>query len=155
MRKEITYFNFGLLLSILVVALQLVVFLINKLLVMPMPELINLIAPPGLAIILSFFWYKHEKSLLKIEQYLIAIIPLSLFIVIALANSWHNDELIHWHDFLLLIFLTFYVILRISVHKLSLKFHEEIWGDKLWLRSFFYLIFCLFLISWWSYIFFF
>ena len=152
MKKQITYFNFGLILSILVVAAQFIVFLVNTFIAVP--ELINFLLPPVLIIFLSLLWYKSERSFLKIEQYWIAINPLLLFITVVLANLLRNDDILHWHDALLVIFLVFYVILRIEVHNLSIKFREEAYGDKLGLRSLFYLMFCAGLIGLLSHIFF-
>jgi hypothetical protein len=152
MKKQITYFNFGLILSVLVVAAQFMMFLVNTFIVVP--ELINFLLPPVLIIFLSLLWYKSERSFLKIDQYWIAINPLLLFITVVLANLLRKDDFLNWHNALLIIFLVFYVILRIEVHNLSIKFSEEAYGNKLGLRSLAYLMFCAGLVGLWTYIFF-
>jgi hypothetical protein len=106
------------------------------------PNLFYLCFPPLLIIILGFAWYKQEVTMLKIEQYFLAGMPLLLFLLSGLSADLENFLPLHLHDLLIILFLVSYISVRIMIDRLSAKFKDEKIISSLYAESFFYLIGC-------------
>ena len=142
MKKSVTYFNFGFLLTALVVAIQIVLMVAEQIIEYQGPEFFALILPPAIMIILAFVWYKREQVFLKPEQYLIAIMPLVFFLASGLALAYKDYLTFDFFYIVLAIFLLVYFAQQWCIYSLASKLHETDYINRLQGKSLFYLIGC-------------
>lgn len=139
MKKEASYFNFGLIITVLAIGIQFFLMLILQLFTNP-PETLGLIIPPVLAVVISFVWYRREKAYLKWEQYCIAIIPVVLFLITSLVVVLKDFFQVQLFNVFLISFFAFYIALRLLIDSLITKFRDEKIAHLLAFKSFIYLL---------------
>lgn len=142
MKKSVTYFNFGFLLTALVVIVQIVLMLVERIIEYQGPEFFALILPPAIMIVLAFVWYKREQVFLKPEQYLIAIMPLVFFLASGLALAYKDYLSFDYLYIVLAIFLPVYFVQQWCIYRLASKLHETNYIKKFQGKSLLYLIAC-------------
>jgi hypothetical protein len=155
MKRSIAYFNFGFLLTALAIVAQVILKIILVIFGCQGADLLTLCFPPLLILILGFVWYKQEISMLKIEQYFLAGMPLLLFLLSGLSVSLENLLPLHLHDLLIILFLVSYISVRIMIDQLSAKFKDDKIINSLYFEAFFYLIGCnlaLWLFAYWLFL---
>lgn len=142
MKRSIAYFNFGFLLTALTIITQIILKIILVIFSCHGPDLLTLCLPPLLILILGFIWYQQEITMLKIEQYFLAGMPLLLFLLSGLSVSLEKFLPLHLHDLLIILFLTSYISVRVMIDRLSAKFKDAKIISSLYAEAFFYLIGC-------------
>ena len=142
MKRSIAYFNFGFLLTMLTIIIQVILKIISVIFSYHGPDLLYLCFPPLLIIILGFAWYKQKITMLKIEQYFLAGMPLLLFLLSGLSVSLKELLPLHVHDLLIILFLVSYISVRVMIDQLATKFKDEKIIISLYAEAFFYLIGC-------------
>ena len=142
MKKSVTYFNFGFLITGLVVVIQIILFLILKIFNCHGPDWLTLCVPPVLAIISGFIWYNQERVLLKIEQYLIAIMPTLYFFSSGLIYVLNDYFQLVVFNVLVAVFMTTWIAQQWAIRSLAGSFNEINFFSRLQLKSFFYLLTC-------------
>lgn len=142
MKKSVTYFNFGFLLTVLVVIIQIIIKIILKIFNCHGPDLLTLCLPPLLAAILGFAWYKQEKVLLKIEQYLIAIMPALFLFSSGLAYVFKDFLQLVSFNIFIAIFMPTWIAQQWAIRSLAGSFNELNFFSRLQLKSFLYLLTC-------------
>lgn len=139
MKKDDSYFNFGLILVITVVVIQFLLMISLKLLKNSSSLLLIFTIPTILAATINFIWYQQKKLYLKSEQYWIAVMPVLLFLGSGLAVVYRNYLHIELFNIFLLLSLFFYTVLRILINNLIIKFGDESIRKRVSVKSFFYL----------------
>lgn len=142
MRRSVTYFNFGFLVTVLILIIQIIVKIILKIFNCHGPDLLTLCLPPLLAIILGWAWYKQEKVLLKIEQYLIAIMPALYFLSSGLTYVVKDFLQLSVFNIFVAIFMSTWIAQQWAIRSLAGSFNEINFFSRLQLKSFFYLLIC-------------
>lgn len=138
MKRESSYFNFGLLLSVGVIACQLLLRLVSKVSKNNFSEIFVLSAPALIVLVSSFIFYKRNKRFLKIEQYLIALIPMAFFLLSGTAFVYKDYLPMHILYALIILFLIFFSSLKFAVNSLILKFQDQAIAGRLLTESWLY-----------------
>jgi|GEM_PF-3157992 len=142
MKKSVTYFNFGFLLTTIVLVVQIILMLVLKLFKYQGPEFLVLGLPPILAIILGFIWYHQKRVLLKVEQYLIAIMPALYFFSSGLAYALKDRFQLVVLNIFVAIFVTTWIAQQWAVMSLAGNFNEINFANRLQFKSLIYLLSC-------------
>lgn len=140
LKKEEPYFNFGLLLSIGVILCQFLLRLISKMSKNAFSDIFVLSVPALIVIALSFVFYKKKKCFLRVEQYLIALIPIAFFLVSGWTFAYKDYLPMHIGYAWLILFLIFFSFLKISLNSLILKFQDQAIAGRLSIESWLYFL---------------